>query len=315
MATCLSTTQFPHRIIAADLPAEAYGKGTSLVQASGKQGWLVDFEIETEAQTQTTADLVMRGGELELRVRCDLQARPHLAPLDSIASSAMITDAGGHHDEALLAFLNEHPPTFYLEDLSVVAGDTRSVAPAVDGASMEAQIEGVDWDAANVDPSLEKPPTKKTKRTKKSLFEYVEERAAREKAAVVFADDGSNEIADYVVVHQEPKRTRVQLVHCKAASSANIPADRVSDLYEVLGQAVKCRRWLDARRMLKQVKHRAANAKGSLLQGRLGDVELPSQRRHSSSVRGSDSPARFEHRAEEYRPRSSTRRGRLPPWR
>ena len=87
----------------------------------------------------------------------------------------------------------------------------------------------------------------------------------------MFADDGSNEIADYIIVHEEAERTRVQLVHCKAARSADVPADRVDDLYEVLGQAVKCRRWLDARRMLKQVKHRAANAKGSqFLKGDLG---------------------------------------------
>ena len=264
LAAATHVSALPHRIIAADLPPEAYGKGTALVRGGSKHGWLVDFEVEIEAQTQTSADLVMRGGELELRLRYDLEARPHITALDPSASSAMITDAGGRHDEPLLAFLNEHPPTFYLEDLSVVAGDTHSVAPTVEGAVMETQIEAVDWNAAGVDPSLEKPPRKKTKKKRKlSLFEYVERRAAQEKAAVVFADDGSNEIADYVVVHQETERTRVQLVHCKAAKNSDVPGDRIDDLYEVLGQAVKCRRWLDARRILKQVKHRAANAKGS----------------------------------------------------
>jgi superfamily II DNA or RNA helicase len=275
LAAATHVTTLPHRIIAVDLPAEAYSKGTSLVRAGGSQAWLVDFEVETEAQTPSTADLVMRGGDLEIRVRYDIQARPQITAFDAVASSAMITDAWGRHDEPLLAFLNEHPPIFYLEDLSVVAGDTRSVAPAVDGTMIAAQIEGVDWKAANVDPSLEKPPMKKTKKGKKSVFEYVEARAAQEKAAVVFADDGSNEIADYVIVHQETERIRVQVVHCKAARNAVIPADRVDDLYEVLGQAVKCRRWLDARRMLQQVKHRAANAKGSrFLKGDLSILSI-----------------------------------------
>lgn len=263
LAAAARVTELPHRIIAVDLPVEAYGKGTSLVRAGSKQSWLVDCEIETTSQTQTGATLLLRGADLEIALGYDLRARPHLRALDSVGSSATIADATGRHDEPLLAFLNEHPPTLYLEDLSVVAGDTRSVAPAIDGSIIEAQIEGVDWEAAGVDPCLEKPPKRGTKKRKKSLFEYVEERAEQEAASVVFADDGSNEIADYVVVHEETKRIRVQLVHCKAAASAKVPADRVGDLYEVVGQAVKCRRWLDARRMLKQVRHRAANAKGS----------------------------------------------------
>jgi hypothetical protein len=179
----------------------------------------------------------------------------------------VITDAAGRHDDTLLAFLNEHPPTFYLEDLSVVTGDTRSAAPTVHGAMLEAQIEAVNWAALDVDPCLEKPTTKKTKKAKRSLFEYVEARAIEENAAIVFADDGSNEIADYVIVHKEAERTRVQLVHCKAAASAQVPGDRVGDLYEVLGQAIKCRRWLSARQMLKQVRHRVADTNSHFVVG------------------------------------------------
>jgi hypothetical protein len=131
---------------------------------------------------------------------------------------------------------------------------------------VRAQIESIDWNAAGVDPPLEKPASRGGKRrnASKSLFEYVEERCRAEKMDVLFADDAANEIADYVAVRGEANRTLVQLIHCKASSSKRVPGDRVDDLYEVLGQAVKCRRWLDRRRLLKQVKHRLGNTASSL---------------------------------------------------
>lgn len=68
----------PQPIVAADLHPDAYLKPASLVRVGNKQAWLVDFEIEAEAQTATTADLVLCSGTLELRVRYDMSAHPQI---------------------------------------------------------------------------------------------------------------------------------------------------------------------------------------------------------------------------------------------
>ncbi|HEU0029914.1 MAG TPA: hypothetical protein VFQ53_04720 [Kofleriaceae bacterium] len=114
--------------------------------------------------------------------------------------------------------------------------------------------------ALGVDPLVEKPPAPNGKR---SIFEYVEDRFRGEGVPILFADDSSNEIADYLAVRREASRVLVQLIHCKAAGANPVPGNRVEDLFEVLGQAVKCRRWLDARRLIQQVKHRMTNTRQS----------------------------------------------------
>jgi hypothetical protein len=61
---------------------------------------------------------------------------------------------------------------------------------------------------------------------------------------VVLRDHGTGEIADFVVLEPETDNAlRVHLFHCKASHN-NEPGARVSDAYEVLGQARKCVRWL-----------------------------------------------------------------------
>jgi hypothetical protein len=49
------------------------------------------------------------------------------------------------------------------------------------------------------------------------------------------------------------------LFHCTASSARN-PGERVDDLYEVCGQAVKPAQWLDCKLMLGRLEERAAPA-------------------------------------------------------
>lgn len=64
---------------------------------------------------------------------------------------------------------------------------------------------------------------------------------------VVFDDDGAGEAADVVAVRlvgtlERPERIEVELYHCKYSHGVN-PGHRISDLYEVCGQAQKCIWW------------------------------------------------------------------------
>lgn len=75
--------------------------------------------------------------------------------------------------------------------------------------------------------------------------------------SVILDDDGPNEVADLVAFRLTDDELVVRLVHCKYAHGA--PGARVSDLYEVCGQAQKCVIWHrhDSLALFKHLERRA----------------------------------------------------------
>jgi hypothetical protein len=74
---------------------------------------------------------------------------------------------------------------------------------------------------------------------------------------VVVYDDGSGEVADFVAIDEATSDVRFTLYHAKGSHGAQ-PGERLADVYEVCGQAVKCIRWtLSAERLLKRLLDRS----------------------------------------------------------
>ena len=70
---------------------------------------------------------------------------------------------------------------------------------------------------------------------------------------IVFDDDDSGEAADIVEISEIGDEIVIGLYHCKFSGGAT-PAQRVKDLYEVCGQAVRSMKWTtDTRRLLTAV--------------------------------------------------------------
>ena len=149
-------------------------------------------------------------------------------------------------------FLNEQTPTFFCHDLSIIEG-TKSFS-ILDGivAVGNGAFEIIDWANAGVDITKEKPDGA----GQRSIFEWLQERLLASDAAIVFCDDGSGEIADFITVTETADGPRVKLFHCKA-SYRDRPGNRVDDLYDVCGQAVKSCVWIRPQQLLARLKHRA----------------------------------------------------------
>lgn len=64
----------------------------------------------------------------------------------------------------------------------------------------------------------------------------------RDKYDIIFDDDGPGEIADVVCISTNSSEIAIDLYHCKY-SHGDSPGSRVSDLYEVCGQAEKAVKW------------------------------------------------------------------------
>lgn len=244
-------------IIAADLPHEAYQRASARVRCGTAQAWLVDLGVEIVSQTTTSATFRLHGGGVSCLFELDVTARPVVRAADT--SGAVLTDEQGHSSAPFADYLAEHPPIFWLRNLATLEGDLQIDPPGrSETTPIAAQIEAHDWAGAGVDPHVEKPVTGSATR---SLFTYVEDTLLAGPARVVFTDDGAGEIADYVALVEEGERVRATLYHCKAASGATVPNASVEDLHEVVGQAVRSRRWLNAPRLLDQIAHRLKKTK------------------------------------------------------
>jgi hypothetical protein len=94
---------------------------------------------------------------------------------------------------------------------------------------------------------------------------------------VIFDGDGKGEVADIVALRRTVDEVAVGLWHCKY-SGGEKPGARISDLYEVCGQAQKSVHWReDPRRMLKHLLHqedlrRRANSASRLERGNRDDI-------------------------------------------
>ena len=94
---------------------------------------------------------------------------------------------------------------------------------------------------------------------------------------VIFDGDGKGEVADIVALRRTGDEVSVGLFHCKYSGDEKAGA-RISDLYEVCGQAQKSVHWReDPRRMLKHLLHQEdarqkSNAASRLERGTREDI-------------------------------------------
>ena len=135
---------------------------------------------------------------------------------------------------SLKQFFEENPPTMFLLNGCTISGCIHTDY----GDSLAQQIptnriEVLEWE--NVSYNIESL-YKSSKKRNNSIQEYIMKRLIDQGARVVFNDDNSGESADIVAIFLEDDLIRFEMVHCKY--SKEIAGARISDLYEVCGQAI-----------------------------------------------------------------------------
>lgn len=138
-------------------------------------------------------------------------------------------------------FFEEHPPKIFFADSSTLTGNkfidfSRGVQPY-----NPSRIEGWDW--SDVDITVESQRI--AKQTNSIQYKVIQE-LLKDDYNIVFDDDDSGEAADVVTIRDHESYIEVELYHCKF-SSKPFAGCRVSDLYEVCGQAQKSIRWSEAK--------------------------------------------------------------------
>ncbi len=134
----------------------------------------------------------------------------------------------------LKQFFQENPPTMFLLNGCTIAGSIHTDYSESDILSIpDNQMEVLDWN--NVDYTIESLYKSGDTRDN-SIQEYMMKRLIDRGASVVFNDDNSGESADIVAIFKEDELVRFEMVHCKYSKEK--AGARLSDLYEVCGQAI-----------------------------------------------------------------------------
>jgi superfamily II DNA or RNA helicase len=133
----------------------------------------------------------------------------------------------------LIEYLNAYPLIVYYEDFSLLY-EYDKFLPRPQDLQLFPQAnldDSIDWAATGVDIQNECTGAN-------SIHEYLKQRIEDARPAFCYYDHGPGELADFITAELSGTEILVRLYHCKG-SSANTPGNRVDDLYEVIGQAMK----------------------------------------------------------------------------
>ncbi|HEY0465819.1 MAG TPA: DEAD/DEAH box helicase family protein [Polyangiaceae bacterium] len=234
---------------------------------------LLDASVDVISATANEVEVAIRSEGLDSRLTFRLDRSPWFSAKDELAPELRWHDYEDQSEVSLVEMLQDNPIVFYTANLSRLEGDILSPAPTVQEPFDATRIEPIDWSESGVDPLTEKPAPG----GKRSLFDWVQDRLTNGAAAVIFNDDDSGEVADFVALYETgPARTMVELYHCKSAGGLPVPGRRVKDAYEVACQAIKCLRITRLGALRTHIEHRASQTvAGSkrFVRGRMSDVD------------------------------------------
>jgi hypothetical protein len=130
-------------------------------------------------------------------------------------------------------------PTFYFPDFSSLTGSDYLRADTAGMFFKPERIEPIDWHGNKVDIQSER---RNPRAGLISIHTYLKDQLSKEAHTVVVYDDDTGEVADFIIIDDSDREVRFTFYHAKASGGAN-PGQRVADVYEVCGQAVKSIRW------------------------------------------------------------------------
>lgn len=161
----------------------------------------------------------------------------------------------------LTDFLSRFPPTFVMPGGGVVVRREFAMPSGSPGPLPKESTHVPSWQGCDRKAETEKP-----KPGSKTIHDWLEEKlTASTTSEVIVKDHGSGEIADFIVVSKDQQRRSVWFYHCKGMKGAR-PSDRVTEAYEVLGQAIRSASWVATKKLLEELYGRTNSAgRGSRL--------------------------------------------------
>lgn len=209
----------------------------------------LEFKVFTEADEAVFA----------VQIRSDGASYPQI-------SGRPVTFLKGKRERPLSEVFGEDPPHILFADGDFLIFNELFSIPREEERRIfdEKKIEARDWTGINLKAESQ-GVTKIADSIQRKTIEWL---LGDPDYDVIFDDDGTGEIADLVAMRDTGDTLEVDLFHLKYAHGA-APGKRVSDLYEVCGQAQKSIRWMEYPvRILKRMQKREKDRLESKLPSR-----------------------------------------------
>lgn len=220
--------------------------------------------------------LVPSGDETTGSVRFDVQSEAwtsaYQATVDpgKVKFSALGAEVMVQRNDAerpLSEMLNREPPFLVFADGKAIYPPSELLELKHDRKPIDRErLIAVDWSGINIRKESQGP-----ERDPDSVQAHVASWLSQsDDWDVLLDDDSTGEIADLVAIKRTADELRIALAHCKF-SSQDLPGARVTDLYEVCGQAIRSASWrqrpgdLIARLIRREQRRRARGLNGVLV--------------------------------------------------
>jgi len=144
----------------------------------------------------------------------------------------------GKREILIEEFLYENPMVWWFVDGSVLFGNDYTALKQLIPGYPKDHILGRIWDGVNLSKESQKIDPKETD----SIQYHIIQELKNGDYDIIYDDDYSGEIADVITIKQFPEYVQIQLYHLKFAKTGTV-SQRIDDLYEVCGQAMKSVNW------------------------------------------------------------------------
>jgi superfamily II DNA or RNA helicase len=240
------------------------------VSHNGVAHALIDLElVVTRFESDGPLEFSVRSPDWELDYRIDFTDD---GPPRYVATGSDATVELPNGEMPLSQYMTTEGMTVYFEQEALLTPDGDILQPDRGRPRFPTDaLNPLDWQGVNMRKEVQ-GPARDADSIQRHLFDVI---AAERDWDVVIDDHGSGEIADLVFLKRDDHALHVLLIHCKAAGGE--PGSRVSDLYEVCGQAAKshkARGEIDVvlRKLLRRERKRQERGAVGILQGTADDL-------------------------------------------
>ncbi|MBL7840561.1 MAG: DEAD/DEAH box helicase family protein [Cyclobacteriaceae bacterium] len=271
--------QFPSRPHAAQWNGECFTEMPILKVLNGSdvifEGRLIDLEIVIDKARTTPTSLVFSIPINTRSIVMKYSCSDFFEYIDNLGLEIKVTEIGD--DVYLTEYLNEVPPTIYLDDFGALINHEYFSPPNETEFQFDAQrIRSGVWATSNTDVTKEfyqNAAEKIANGNRNSIHDTLQSSLLAVGNNVLIYDHGTGEVADFISVNETESKVEVNLFHVKG-SGGQTPGDRVDDLYEVCMQSIKSTVWVTNRQtFMRKITTRVTGQPTKFLTGNFQEFE------------------------------------------
>ncbi len=249
--------KIPENVIAVSWNERTYLKPPIVRDAkTGRDYQLLDFDlsIDEESSDKEKIRIVIENNDVSCKLDFSYKTEEFFGIFEDEDSSD-IRILGGRDNHNLCEYINNNLLVFYCADFSSFMGQQFHQTGEIEYSPFdyENQIEVIAWDKENVDIKQEKETQIEGKI---SIFEYFKKTLPESGQEVIFIDDASGEIADFLTFGVIDEEVLIQFYHCKKAHGVGTT---LKDAYDVCGQVLQSLIWVHNGKLYDQIVYRQRN--------------------------------------------------------